>query len=168
MQSPLEHATALDAAFRSLSPSERPGAAPRRNGGPAGAHHQLRARGPGAATPAGRVPASTQRSRRSTPGRLFPETYDLWALTEARYGLRVRSFGPDAGQLQALVAAQGINGFYDSPAHRSACCWGAQDRARLNQALAGAAGWITGLRADQSANRGQMAFVEWDAVLAGC
>ena len=95
-------------------------------------------------------------------GRLFPETYDLWARTEARYHLRIRTFGPDAASLQALVDAQGINGFYDSPANRSACC-GVRKMAPLGQALAGAAGWITGLRADQSANRQAMPFVEWDA-----
>ena len=33
----------------------------------------------------------------------------------------------------------------------------------LGQALAGAAAWITGLRADQSANRQQMEFVAFDA-----
>jgi phosphoadenosine phosphosulfate reductase len=94
-------------------------------------------------------------------GRLFPETYELWAKTEARYGLKIRSFSPEAAPLQALVAAQGINGFYDSPANRSACC-GVRKIQPLGLALADAAGWITGLRADQSANRQQMAFVEWD------
>lgn len=95
-------------------------------------------------------------------GRLFPETYELWAKTETRYGLKIRSFSPEAAPLQALVATQGINGFYDSPGNRSACC-GVRKIQPLGLALAGAAGWITGLRADQSANRQQMAFVEWDA-----
>lgn len=95
-------------------------------------------------------------------GRLFPETYALWARTEARYGRKVRSFSPEAAPLQALVAAQGINGFYASPANRSACC-GVRKIQPLGLALAGSAGWITGLRADQSANRQQMPFVEWDA-----
>ena len=95
-------------------------------------------------------------------GRLFPETYELWARTEAQYGLKIRSFSPEAALLQALVAAQGINGFYDSPVNRSACC-GVRKIQPLGLALAGAAAWITGLRADQSANRQAMPFVEWDA-----
>jgi phosphoadenosine phosphosulfate reductase len=47
-------------------------------------------------------------------GRLFPETYELWAETEARYGVRIRSFHPDAAGLAAAIADAGINGFYFS------------------------------------------------------
>ena len=45
-------------------------------------------------------------------GRLFPETYDLWAETERRYGLRIRAIYPRHDKLEELVAQQGINGFY--------------------------------------------------------
>jgi phosphoadenosine phosphosulfate reductase len=55
-------------------------------------------------------------------GRLFPETYELWAETERHYGLRVRAIYPERAGLEALVAKQGINGFYDSPDMRTACC----------------------------------------------
>lgn len=85
-------------------------------------------------------------------GRLFPETYELWQQTEARYGLRIRAYVPDQSGLEALVATQGINGFYDSVQARQACCH-LRKVAPLGRALAGAAGWITGLRADQSAAR---------------
>ncbi len=98
-------------------------------------------------------------------GRLFPETYALWAETEARYGLQVRPFYPDARDLEALVAAQGINGFYGSKAARTACC-GVRKLEPLGRALEGAAGWITGLRADQSDGRGRMAFVAADPARA--
>ena len=85
-------------------------------------------------------------------GRLFPETYALWAATERRYGRRVRAVYPRQGDLEALIDAQGINGFYDSVEARRCCC-----RVRkiepLGRAVAGASGWITGLRADQSLNR---------------
>ena len=49
--------------------------------------------------------------------------------------------------------AQGINGFYGSREARAACC-DVRKVEPLGRALAGAAGWITGLRADQSAHRG--------------
>jgi phosphoadenosine phosphosulfate reductase len=95
-------------------------------------------------------------------GRLFPETYDLWAQTEQRYGLRIRAFYPDTKQLEDLVERQGINGFYDSREARGSCC-DVRKVAPLNRALSGAAGWLTGLRADQSDNRGSMSLVSVDA-----
>ena len=55
-------------------------------------------------------------------GRLFPETYETWARTEARYGLRVRAFYPDRAALEAWVGAHGIDGFYESRAVRESCC----------------------------------------------
>src|SRR5947209_8491331 len=45
-------------------------------------------------------------------GRLFPEAYDVWQRTEEKYGLRIKAFYPQAQAVQALVADQGINGFY--------------------------------------------------------
>ena len=85
-------------------------------------------------------------------GRLFPETYDLWAQTEDRYGRRISSVSPDRAGLEALVSAQGINGFRHSVEARKACC-DIRKVEPLGRALAGAAGWITGLRAEQSAFR---------------
>src|SRR6516162_8174553 len=43
-------------------------------------------------------------------GRLFPETYELWARTERRYGRRIHAFYPDRIGVESLVACQGING----------------------------------------------------------
>jgi len=94
-------------------------------------------------------------------GRLFPETYDLWARTETRYGLRIRAFYPDATALETMVREQGINGFYASKSARSACC-GVRKSEPLDRALDRAAVWITGLRADQSAARNDMPFVAYD------
>ena len=95
-------------------------------------------------------------------GRLFAETYDVWAQTERRYGRRIASVSPDAPALERLVAAQGINGFYDGTAQRQACC-GARKIEPLGRALAGASGWITGLRAGQSAERDGVPFALLDA-----
>jgi phosphoadenosine phosphosulfate reductase len=95
-------------------------------------------------------------------GRLFTETYDLWAATEARYGIRIKACHPDAPAVEALVAGQGINGFRHSVEARKACC-SVRKLAPLNRALAGAAAWMTGLRADQSAHRASMRFVAYQA-----
>ena len=95
------------------------------------------------------------------PGRLFPATYTLWQTTEERYGRRIRSMQPDGPALAALVERQGINGFYGSRDARLACC-GIRKVEPLGRALAGAAGWITGLRADQSEARGVVSLASWD------
>jgi sulfate adenylyltransferase large subunit/phosphoadenylyl-sulfate reductase (thioredoxin) len=94
-------------------------------------------------------------------GRLFAETYATWEETEQRYGRRIRAIYPRHTELEALVAAQGINGFYTSREARAACC-DIRKVEPLNRALAGAAGWITGLRADQSAHRETIGLVAAD------
>jgi phosphoadenosine phosphosulfate reductase len=95
-------------------------------------------------------------------GRLFPETYELWAETERRYGRRIRAIYPERAQLESLIAQQGINGFYDSSEARAACC-NVRKVDPLKRALDGAQAWITGLRADQSALRAQSSVVTFDA-----
>lgn len=95
-------------------------------------------------------------------GRLFPSTYKLWQETEERYGVRIRAFYPDAQAVAAMVADQGINGFYYSKDARLSCCH-VRKVEPLNRALAGAAGWVTGLRADQSRQRSEIEFASWDA-----
>jgi phosphoadenosine phosphosulfate reductase len=88
-------------------------------------------------------------------GRLFPQTYELWAQTERRYGRRIHAFNPDRASVEALVARQGVNGFYASVHARQTCC-AVRKIEPLGRALAGAAVWITGVRADQSAERARM------------
>jgi bifunctional enzyme CysN/CysC len=85
-------------------------------------------------------------------GRLFPQTYELWAETERRYGRRIRAFYPEHDKLEALVERHGIDGFYASREARLTCC-DYRKVLPLNRALTGATGWIVGLRADQSAHR---------------
>jgi phosphoadenosine phosphosulfate reductase len=94
-------------------------------------------------------------------GRLFPETYDLWAKTEEKYGFRLKAFFPRADAVETLVADQGVNGFYYGLEMRKACC-GVRKVEPLARALKGADIWIAGLRADQSAHRASARFVEYD------
>ncbi len=95
-------------------------------------------------------------------GRHFPETLDTLDASEQRYGLKIRAVYPEARDLENLVARDGINGFRQSIDDRKACCEVRKVRP-LNRALAGASGWITGLRRDQSAGRGAVPFAERDA-----
>jgi phosphoadenosine phosphosulfate reductase len=95
-------------------------------------------------------------------GRLFPETYELWAETERRYGRRIRAIYPDRAGLEHLVAAQGIDGIFESKSARMACC-DVRKAKPLDRALGGAAAWITGLRADQTEVRLKTGMVAIDA-----
>ncbi|HLK81739.1 MAG TPA: phosphoadenylyl-sulfate reductase [Xanthobacteraceae bacterium] len=96
-------------------------------------------------------------------GRLFPETYTTWEETEQRYGLRIRAVYPEQAALEELIAGQGINGFYRTREARIACC-DIRKVEPLGRALSGAQGWITGLRADQSADRANINLVSVDRV----
>ena len=94
-------------------------------------------------------------------GRLFPETYDVWAETESAYSLRIRAYAPDREAEEAFVAREGINGFRHSVEARQACC-GFRKVEPLARALDGAAVWFTGLRAGQSATRAETPLAEAD------
>jgi phosphoadenosine phosphosulfate reductase len=95
-------------------------------------------------------------------GRLHEETYELLERLERRYRRTLRLVHPQAAALEALVAAQGINGFYRSVQARLACC-----RVRklepFRRAIVGYAAWVTGVRREQSVTRAQAQPIEWDA-----
>ncbi len=94
-------------------------------------------------------------------GRLFPETYTLWAETERRYGRRIRAIYPHNKSLEKLVAKQGIDGIYESKQAREACC-DVRKVKPLDRALAGASAWLTGLRADQNSVRHDAGLLGFD------
>lgn len=94
-------------------------------------------------------------------GRLFPETHQVWADTERRYGVRVRAFAPEHASVEALIAEQGIDGFRASVEARLDCC-SVRKVAPLARALDGGAAWITGMRADQSTDRARLAAASFD------
>jgi phosphoadenosine phosphosulfate reductase len=95
-------------------------------------------------------------------GRLFAETYDVWAATEERYSRRIKSYHPDAKLLAGFVDDWGINGFYHAKDARLSCCE-IRKVEPLSRALAGASAWVTGLRADQSGARAAVPPASWDA-----
>jgi phosphoadenosine phosphosulfate reductase len=89
-------------------------------------------------------------------GRLFPETHEVWAETEHRYDTRILAFAPEHASVEALIARQGIDGLRSSVAARHDCC-AIRKIAPLARVLDGNAAWVTGIRADQSADRAQFA-----------
>jgi len=95
-------------------------------------------------------------------GRLFPQTYEVWSETEARYGRRIRAFYPERVSVEAFVAQHGIDGFRASILARQACC-AVRKVEPLGRALSGASGWITGVRAEQSWERATTPYAAIDA-----
>ncbi len=95
-------------------------------------------------------------------GRLFPETHQVWAETERRYGRRIRGLSPARHGVEALIERQGIDGFRASVEARHACCF-VRKVEPLGRALKGASAWITGIRSEQSAERGRADFASLDS-----
>jgi phosphoadenosine phosphosulfate reductase len=94
-------------------------------------------------------------------GRMFTETYSTWRETLEKYNQPIHAFYPDATALQQFVSEKGPNSFYESTDNRKQCC-SIRKVEPLQRALKGKEIWITGLRAEQSANRQQMEKLEWD------
>jgi phosphoadenosine phosphosulfate reductase len=94
-------------------------------------------------------------------GRLFPETYYTWNRTMEIYGKPINAYYPEHQALEAMVNKKGPNSFYESVENRKECC-GIRKIEPLKRALAGNEIWITGIRADQSADRSNLNDVEWD------
>ncbi|MFM1885513.1 MAG: hypothetical protein RL026_670 [Pseudomonadota bacterium] len=95
-------------------------------------------------------------------GRLPAQTYELVERLEARYGRRLRLVFPAAEDVEAWVAANGINGFVNSVEARRGCCH-VRKVLPFRRAVAGFGAWITGVRREQSATRAQAVTVEFDA-----
>ncbi len=87
-------------------------------------------------------------------GFLFPETYQLWARLEARYGLRFQARRAD---LPAAGAGQPQPWETDP----DACCQ-ARKVAPLRAELAALDAWVTGIRRDQTPDRAGARVFEWD------
>jgi len=94
-------------------------------------------------------------------GRLFPETYEVFSHTILKYNKKINVYFPDYISVEELVTEKGPFSFFDSRENREECC-----RIRkvvpLSRALAGMECWISGIRAGQSDNRGNMSDLEYD------
>ena len=94
-------------------------------------------------------------------GRLFNETHETFERTRDKYGNIVRVFFPSPEDVESYVNANGPDAFYRSVELRKECCFIRKIKP-LERALKGHGLWITGLRADQSENRAETSFFEWD------
>jgi phosphoadenosine phosphosulfate reductase len=94
-------------------------------------------------------------------GRLFPQTYDVLSSTIIKYNKKIDIYFPEYEAVEKLVTEKGPYSFYQSVENRKECC-----RIRkiqpLNRALNGIECWISGIRADQSENRNNMDWIEYD------
>jgi phosphoadenosine phosphosulfate reductase len=94
-------------------------------------------------------------------GRLPEETHYLLERLERRYGRRITVVTPDPAEIAALVAKQGINGFFHSLEARKNCCE-TRKLAPFRRAIAGNRAWVTGVRRAQSAARASGLDLAWD------
>jgi phosphoadenosine phosphosulfate reductase len=94
-------------------------------------------------------------------GRLFPETYEVLSLTLTRYKKRINLYFPDYLSVEKMVTEKGPFSFFESRENRMECCK-LRKVVPLSRALAGMECWISGIRKDQSENRSQMSYLEFD------
>ena len=96
-------------------------------------------------------------------GRLFPETYYVWNRTLDLYKLNIKAYYPNTEAIENLLEKKGPSSFYNSVDDRKKCCH-IRKIEPLKRAVQGYKVWITGIRSEQSQNRDQMEFIEWDDV----
>lgn len=94
-------------------------------------------------------------------GRLPEETHQLMKKIQDRYSRPLHVYFPDSLAVEALLAQQGSNGFYDSVENRKSCCHVRKVQS-LQRALKGKGAWITGLRREQAVTRADLQAVEAD------
>ena len=94
-------------------------------------------------------------------GRLFPETYEVFSQTILKYKKKISVYFPDYLSVEELVTEKGPYSFFDSRENRMECCK-IRKVVPLSRALAGMECWISGIRASQSDNRGNMSDLEYD------
>lgn len=95
-------------------------------------------------------------------GRLNEETYEVADAVADRYGVKIDWYFPQAAAVEALERGKGLFSFRESLENRHECCQ-VRKLEPLSRALAALAGWVTGLRREQSVTRSGIAAIEVDA-----
>jgi phosphoadenosine phosphosulfate reductase len=95
-------------------------------------------------------------------GKLHAQTLALIPRIEARYGLTVERHAPPAEDVVHFVRRHGETPMFEGIALRKACC-DLRKLQPLARMLSARSAWVTGLRRQQSANRGAVPFSERDA-----
>lgn len=99
-------------------------------------------------------------------GRLNEETYEVADALVERYRIRIDWYFPKHEAVEQLERSEGLFSFRESLEKRHACC-GIRKVEPLSRALKGMAGWVTGMRREQSVTRGDLRAVELDVLNGG-
>ena len=94
-------------------------------------------------------------------GALHAETVELIGRIEQRYGLPVEVYRPVQASVVTFVRDHGEKAMYQSLELRKACC-GIRKLEPLSRMLSERSAWVTGLRREQSTNRGEVPFEDRD------
>jgi phosphoadenosine phosphosulfate reductase len=95
-------------------------------------------------------------------GKLHDETLALIPAIEQRYGVQVEVYSPREEAVVHFVRRHGEEAMYQSIELRKNCCQ-VRKLEPLSRMLDGRAAWVTGLRREQSANRGSVPLRELEA-----
>lgn len=99
-------------------------------------------------------------------GRLNEETYGVADALVERYGLKIDWYFPKHEAVEELERTEGLFSFRESLDKRHNCC-GIRKVEPLSRALKGLAGWVTGMRREQSVTRGDLKAIERDELNGG-
>lgn len=99
-------------------------------------------------------------------GRLNEETYEVAEALVDRYRLAIDWYFPRHEAVEALERERGPFSFRRSLAERHSCCQ-IRKVEPLGRALHGLAGWVTGMRREQSVTRSELQPIERDAANGG-
>jgi phosphoadenosine phosphosulfate reductase len=94
-------------------------------------------------------------------GMLHDETLALLPRIESRYGVKVAVYRPVHESVIQFVDRHGPKAMYESIDLRKGCC-GVRKLEPLKRLLEGRSAWITGLRREQSDNRGNVGMSDRD------
>jgi phosphoadenosine phosphosulfate reductase len=99
-------------------------------------------------------------------GRLNEETYEVADALAERYRMKIDWFFPRHQDVERLESAEGLFSFRESLDKRHACC-AIRKVEPLSRALKGLAGWVTGMRREQSVTRSELKALEQDTLNGG-
>ncbi len=99
-------------------------------------------------------------------GRLHEETYEVADALAERYRIAIEWFFPRHGDVEKLLREKGTFSFRESLENRHECCH-IRKVEPLGRALKGLAGWVTGLRREQSVTRTGLTPIEIDEANGG-
>jgi phosphoadenosine phosphosulfate reductase len=99
-------------------------------------------------------------------GRLNEETYEVAEALVERYRLKIDWYFPRHEDVEILESTEGLFSFRESLDKRHSCC-AIRKVEPLSRALKGLAGWVTGMRREQSVTRSELKALEQDAMNGG-